>query len=36
MLALLVPGLTIAMGVIVAVVVSSLLSALFSIYDVAL
>jgi general secretion pathway protein F len=36
MLAFLVPGLTIAMGVIVAVVVSSLLSALFSIYDVAL
>ncbi len=35
-LAFLVPGLTIAMGVIVAAVVSSILSALFSIYDVAL
>jgi general secretion pathway protein F len=36
MLALLVPGLTIAMGVIVAGVVASILTALFSIYDLAL
>jgi general secretion pathway protein F len=36
LLAFLVPGLTIAMGVIVAAVVGSILSALFSIYDVAL
>ena len=36
MLAFLVPGITIVMGVIVAGVVGSILSALFSIYDVAL
>jgi general secretion pathway protein F len=36
MLAVLVPGLTIVMGLIVAVVVGSILSALFSIYDLAL
>ena len=36
MLAVLVPGLTIVMGVIVAGVVGSILSALFSIYDLAL
>ena len=35
-IAFLVPGLTIAMGVVVAAVVGSILSALFSIYDVAL
>ena len=36
LLAFLVPGLTIVMGVLVAGVVTSILSALFSIYDIAL
>jgi len=36
LLAFLVPGLTIAMGVIVAAVVSSILTAMFSIYDIAM
>ncbi len=36
LLAILVPGLTIVMGVIVAAVVGSILSAMFSIYNVAL